>query len=75
MAEFKGTIIGNRGDAHRLGSKNSGITSRLISPNIMCISTITYNKLEDTHDVQVVIQNTGNGQIVQVFNYKHLRED
>lgn len=75
MAEFKGIIIGNRGDAHRLGSKNSGIISRLISPSVICISTITYNKLENAHDVKIVIQNTGDGSIVQVFNYKHLRED
>ena len=60
MAHFWGTVQGNRGEGHRGGSEQSGISARIAGWN-SGISVDGYYDSELKMDVWVVTLNEGNG--------------
>ncbi|AYB70601.1 hypothetical protein SEA_SERENDIPITOUS_60 [Mycobacterium phage Serendipitous] len=56
MAQFRGTVQGNRGEASRLGSKNSGLDVSASGWNVGCKVTVRH---EDGRDVVRVWRTTG----------------
>jgi len=61
MAQFRGTIQGNRGEASRLGTKSSGlrITSNGWKSGIKVITTYDPDTNSDTHTVYATNGSSG----------------
>lgn len=55
MAHFRGTLSGSRGEASRLGNKNSGLMTECNGWNLGATSTIEYNEKKDRDEVSVSI--------------------
>lgn len=55
MAHFRGTISGDRGEASRLGTKNSGLQTGCDGWNLGATCTIEYNEKKDRDEVSVSI--------------------
>ena len=79
MSQFYGTVQGNRGAAHRGGSKDSGIDARIAGWN-SGITVKGYFDKETGLDTFVVILNEGNGynqrrtKVIGRFTQKDLDE-
>lgn len=71
MAQFRGTIQGSRGDASRLGTKNSGLTVEANGWHVGVRVELTH---EDGEDVARVYLTTGsNNTGHRVYLGKHSR--
>ncbi len=60
MAHFRGTLQGNRGDASRLGSKDSGLQVTCAGWRLGATCHIDYNKSKQRDEISVWID-TGSG--------------
>ena len=60
MAHFRATIQGARGEASRLGHKNTGITTRTNGWDIGAFVKLHYDKATD-RDILTVVVNRGSG--------------
>jgi hypothetical protein len=70
MAAFKGTVIGNRGEASRLGSERSGITASLNSYKVTCIVALFYDKKKDKQMIKVQIRDYHDGSVLDTYEYE-----
>lgn len=61
MAQYMGTVQGNRGGASRLGSKNSGMDATARGWNIGGSVWVSYNEKEDRDEVTITLDGGSNG--------------
>lgn len=61
MARFRGTMKGGRGEASRLGNKNSGLSASLNGWRIGCDVVIQYDARRDKDVVHVYKTNGSRG--------------
>lgn len=62
MAHFRGTVAGNRGEASRLGSKDSGLFVRANGWNVgVAVSGAAHNDGKDRFDVYATSGSNGGG--------------
>ena len=60
MAEFRGTVQGNRGEASRLGHKSSGLTTECNTWNFGVRCRAVYNEFTERNEI-VVFSTSGSG--------------
>ena len=62
MAHFRSTIGGNRGEASRLGTKNSGMMTECNGWNLGATCRIDYNEKKERDEVSVTLtRGSGHG--------------
>jgi hypothetical protein len=67
VAHFFGTLVGCRGQASRLGSKDSGIDVTARGWNIGGSASVRYNSAKDRDEVDVYVDHGSNGHGLRVF--------
>ena len=55
MAEFRGTVQGNRGEASRLGHKNSGLVTECNTWQFGVRCKAYYNEYHDTNEIIIYL--------------------
>jgi len=75
MAHFRGTVQGNRGEASRLGSKESGLCSKNNGWNLGCTSIMRYSEDLDTDTVSVYITSGSSYSTEEIFLGKFYKDD
>ncbi len=68
MAEFYGEVQGNRGEAQRTGSKNSGIRATAKSWTTSVEVNYTYNEKEKIVYISIEARNLGTGQRLTLYD-------
>ena len=61
MAQFRATIQGNRGEASRLGTKNSGLDVTVNGWNVGVSVTARYNSETGNDEIRVFVTKGSNG--------------
>ena len=61
MAHFRGVVQGNRGDASRLGSKDSGLSVEAQSWDGKVVTGLHYNHTDNRNVAQVALRQHSNG--------------
>ncbi len=67
MAHFIGTIKGNKGEASRLGSKDSGMRAVVNGWNFGCEVIISHNKETDKNEINIWTTSGSNGKRTAKF--------
>ena len=76
---MRGTVIGSKGSAGRMGSRLRGISTFVVCEAIRSDTQLTYNTQEDCYDVVVTISKNvispsyysqAPGNIIKTFTYK-----